>query len=149
MSNRTKINSKIIDALQQINGLASPYSSTYSFKTDLHTNVYVGLKYIHEINDFPSIYSVSPKETRQYNTTGTTEAQVETQLRCYLYGDDVADQAQDLIDDIEHVIYSMSFDTGLQVKDITIKNVLRDNGLLKPYGMVEVFLSTRFEMLNF
>lgn len=149
MSNRTKINNRVIDSLRQISGLSSPYSSSYDFKTDLHTNVYSGIKYIDEINDFPTIYVTSPKEERKYNTNGTTQATVYTQLRCYQYGDDLEQQAQDLIDDIEHVIYSIRFDTALQVKDITITNVLRDNGLLKPYGMVEVFLSTRFEMLNF
>lgn len=149
MSNRTKITQKLISSLQEINGLASKYSGSYSFKTDLHTNVYSGLKFIDEINDFPSIYVVSPKETRKYNTRGTTEAEVSTQLRCYLYGDDSETQAQNLIDDIEHVIYSIRFDNSFEVKDIIITNVLRDNGLLKPYGMVEVFLSTRFEMLNF
>jgi hypothetical protein len=149
MSNRTKINNKIIDSLKEINGLSSSYSSDYNFKTDLHLNVYSGLKFIDEINDFPCIYSVSPTETREYNTTGTTQGKVNTILRCYLYSDDLDNQAQNLIDDIEHVVYSLRFDTGLQVKDVKITNILRDNGLLKPYGMVEIFLSTSFEIFDF
>lgn len=149
MSNRSKINNKVIECLKDINGLSSPYSSDYSFKTDLHLNVYQGLKFIHEINDFPCIYVVSPTETRAYNTTGSTEGTVTTQLRCYLYSDDIDEEAQNLIDDIEHVIYSIRFNNELQVKDIIITNILRDNGLLKPYGMVEIFLDTSFEIFDF
>lgn len=149
MSNRTKINKKVIDSLRQINGLASPYSADYDFKTDLHENVYSGLKYIDEINDFPSIYVVSPKEIRTYHTNGNTQGTVQTALRCYLYSEELEQDSQNLIDDIEHVLYSIRFSTDIQVKDLTITNILRDNGLLKPYAMVEVFLETRFEILDF
>lgn len=149
MSNRTTINNHIIASLKTINGLSSPYSSEYKFKTDVHQNVYVGLKFLDEINDFPAIYVVSPKETRTYNTRGTTEAIVDTHLRCYIYGEDVQKQAQNLIEDVEHVIYSIRFDNRLQVKDVILTNIMRDNGLLEPYGIVEIFLSTRFEILDF
>ena len=149
MSNRSKINQKIIDALTEINGLASPYSSDYEFKTDLHENVYSGIRYIHEINDFPVIYVVSPTETRTYNTNGSTQGTIQTNLRCYLYSEDLEQDSQNLIDDIEHVLYSIRFNTDIQVKDLTITNIKRDNGLLKPYAMVEVFLATSFEILDF
>ena len=149
MSNRSKINQKVIDALKSINGLSSSYSSEYEFKIDLHENVYSGIRYIDEINDFPAIYVVSPKEERIYNTNGSTQGTIQTILRCYLYSDDLELDSQNLLDDIEHVLYSIRFNTGIQVKDLIITNILRDNGLLKPYAMVEVFLATSFEILDF
>lgn len=149
MSNRSVITDKLVEALRDINGSASPYSSTYHFKTDLHYNVYRGLKLIDEINDFPSMYITSPKETREYNTRGTTIAVVNSEIRCYVYGDDTEQLAQNLVDDVEHVIDNLTYSTTHQVLDSKINVILRDNGLFKPLGLIEIFLSTSFEMINY
>ena len=60
----------------------------------------------------------------------------------------VVNQINDLIQDVEHVIYNLTFDPSLQVFDISIITILTDSGLLRPYGMVEIFLSTRFEIFK-
>jgi hypothetical protein len=148
MSNRSQINDLLVSELKNINGRVSPYGAAYSFKTSVHNNVYRGLKYLDEINDFPSIYVTSGREVRKFNTNNNTEARVETTLRCYMYGDDVVNQINDLIQDVEHVIYNLTFDPSLQVFDISIITILTDSGLLRPYGMVEIFLSTRFEIFK-
>jgi hypothetical protein len=148
MSNRSQINDLLVSELKNINGRVSPYDAAYSFKTSVHNNVYRGLKYLDEINDFPSIYVTSGREVRKFNTNNNTEARVETTLRCYMYGDDVVNQINDLIQDVEHVIYNLTFDPSLQVFDISIITILTDSGLLRPYGMVEIFLSTRFEIFK-
>jgi hypothetical protein len=148
MSNRTRINDLLVTSLKQIDGRSSPYEATYNFKTDLRENVYRGLRFLDEINDFPSIYITSGRETRKFNTNNNTEARVETTLRCYIYGDDPVNQINDLILDVEHVIYNLKFDSSLQLFDINIITVLTDSGLLHPYGMAEIFLSTRFEIFK-
>jgi hypothetical protein len=148
MSNRSQINDLLVSELNNINGRVSPYDAAYSFKTSIHGNVYRGLKYLDEINDFPSIYVTSGREVRKFNTNNNTESRVETTLRCYMYGDDVVNQINDLIQDVEHVIYNLTFDPSLQVFDISIITILTDSGLLRPYGMVEIFLSTRFEIFK-
>jgi hypothetical protein len=148
MSNRSLINSAIINSLKRIDGRTSPYVPSYEFKTDLHENVYKGLVYIDEINDFPSIYVTSGLEERIYNTSKLTEAVVSTAIRCYIYGEDSQQQVNDIISDVEHVIYASKFDTSLQLQNITIKEILTDSGLLEPYGMAEIFLTTRFEIFD-
>ena len=148
MSNRSQINDLLVSELNNINGRVSPYDAAYSFKTSIHGNVYRGLKYLDEINDFQSIYVTSGREVRKFNTNNNTESRVETTLRCYMYGDDVVNQINDLIQDVEHVIYNLTFDPSLQVFDISIITILTDSGLLRPYGMVEIFLSTRFEIFK-
>jgi hypothetical protein len=148
MSNRTQINDLLVNAIKQIDGRASPYDPNYNFKTDLRDNVYRGLKFLDEINDFPSIYITSGRETRKFNTNNNTEARVETTLRCYVYGDDPVNQINDLILDVEHIIYNLTFTSSLQLFDINIITVLTDSGLLHPYGMAEIFLSTRFEIFK-
>lgn len=148
MSNRSDINDFIVSQLRNINGRTSPYDSTYNFKTSLHENVYRGIRFLDEINDFPSIYVSTGREVRKFNTQGNIEARVETTLRCYLYGDDTVNQINDLIQDIEHVIYNLKFQPALRVFDVSIITVLTDSGLLIPYGMAEIFLSTRFEIFK-
>jgi hypothetical protein len=144
MSNRTDINNYIVEQLKQIDGYS--YLRNYKFKSDVHLNVYIGTKFLDEINDFPSIYSVSPEENRIYNTIGTSEAFVTTILKLYVYSDNSIEDLKNLIEDITQVIYSLTPPLDLQVKDITIKEINLDSGLLQPYGMAEIFLTTRFEI---
>jgi hypothetical protein len=148
MSNRSQINDLLVRELKRINARVSPYDATYNFKTSVHENVYRGMKYLDEINDFPSIYVTSGREVRKFNTNNNVEARIETTLRGYMHGDDVVNQINDLIQDVEHVIYNLTFDPSLQVFDISIITVLTDSGLLRPYGMAEIFLSTRFEIFK-
>jgi hypothetical protein len=148
MSNRRLITDSIVAALKRIDGTSSPYIASYEFKTDIHENAYRGLKFIDEINDFPSIYVTSGLEQRIYQTKLLTEGIVTTTLRGYVYGEDAQKQINDLVQDIEHVIYNMTFDSYIQVQDVTVQEILTDSGLLEPYGMAEIFLNIRFEILN-
>ncbi len=148
MSNRKLITDAIVAAIQKIDGRTSPYDASYEFKTNLHENAYRGFKFIDEINDFPSVYAASGLEQRVYQTSLLTEGIVTTTLRGYVYGEDAQQQTNDLVQDIEHVIYNMTFDSSIQVQDVTVKQILTDSGLLEPYGMAEIFLNTRFEIFN-
>jgi hypothetical protein len=149
MSNRKLITASIVADLKKINKSTSPYNPAYEFKTDLHNNVYgTGFKFIDEINDFPSIYVVSGMERRIYQTNQLTESLVKTAIRCYVYGEDAQQQTNDIIQDVEHIIYNMKPNVELLIQDITINEILTDSGLLEPYGMAEIFLNTRFEIYN-
>jgi hypothetical protein len=149
MSNRSQINNALVELLKQIDGSVSPYDSTYIFATNLHNNVYKGLKYYDEINDFPSLYITSPSEYRTYNTAEFTEATVASVIRAYVKGDNTNELTNNIVNDIEHIIYNMKLSVELSVQDITITEIKTDSGLLKPYGIAEIFLSTRFEIFNF
>ena len=146
MSNRTKITNYIIEQLQKIDGYTSPFSADYVFLSNLHKNVYRGVKYLDEINDFPSIYVTSNVERRKYQTNGNTEGIVFTAIRCYVMGDDTEVQLSNIFQDIEHILYNMQVPNEFTSLDITIDTTLTDSGLLEPYGMAEIFLSSRFEI---
>mgnify|MGYP000225869073 CR=1 FL=1 len=148
MSNRSIITDAFVEKLRQIDGTTSPYNPSYQFKTDLHRNAYRGYKFIDEINDFPSIYMVSGQEQRIYHTRNLTESVVSTTIRCYVNSDDSQQQLNDLITDIEHVVYNMTLDVNLQLQNISIKRIETDSGLLEPYGMAEIFLDLRFEIFD-
>ncbi len=132
--------------LKRIDGSVSPFDSSYRFLSDLHENVYSGFKYIDEINDFPTMFATSPKETRKYNTHLNTEAIVTSVLRYYVYSDDAETKLSDIFQDVEHIVYNMRVPNQYKSLDIVIDNFITDSGLLKPYGMAEIFLSSRFEI---
>lgn len=148
MSNRTKVNDFIRTELKKINGGISPFNPSYTFKSKLHDNVYRGLKFIDEINDFPAIYISTSKETRTYHTSGLTEAKIPVILRCYVHGDQTKVLTNNLAQDVEHVLYNMDTysNLDLQIQDITIKGIDIDSGLMAPYGMIEIFLLIQIEI---
>lgn len=146
MSNRTKITNYLVEQLKKIDGRSSPFLADYVFLTNLHGNAYRGVKYIDEINDFPCLYATSNVERRIYQTNGNTEGIVASVIRCYVYGDDTEVQLSNIFQDIEHILYNMQVPNEFTSLDITIDSLLTDSGLLEPYGMAEIFLSSRFEI---
>lgn len=148
MSNRSLIANALVKELQKIDGRTSPYDYSYSFKTDLNSNVFRNYKTIDELNDFPSLVILSGLERRKYQTKGLTEAVVLVKIFVYVYSDEPQSQLSDIIDDVEHVIYNMKLDVDLLIQDITVEEIETDLGLLQPYGMAEIFLSVRFEIFN-
>ena len=148
MSNRTDITNLLVNNLKLINAGISPFNPDYTFNTNIHGNAMKGTKFIDEINDFPSVFVISETEYRKYNTTDLTEAVVETVVRCYIMDDNTLVTMNGLIQDIEHVVYSITSPTELLLQDITISNIITDKGLLHPYGMAEIFLNARFEIFT-
>lgn len=149
MSQRRNIVNYIIDNLKLIDGSISSLDRTYRFHTDLHTNVYRGFKGIDEINDFPSIYVVAGNETRNYNTKDITLSNLPIIIRIYTYTEEeelVNNYTGNIIQDIEHVIYNLPSNFDLQIQDIQIQTINSDEGLLAPYGIVEVQLQASYEV---
>jgi hypothetical protein len=149
MSNRSNIVNHIITNLKKIDGRTSPFSSSYVFSTNLYENVFRGLKYLDEINEFPAIYLQCIRELRLYTTANATEGVVELALRGYFHSDENSLSTNNIVSDIEHVLYNMDTNLGLQIQQITINEIIVDSGLLEPYGMVEIFLSVSFEINKF
>lgn len=149
MSNRSNIVNHIITNLKKIDGRTSPFSSSYEFSTNLYENIYRGLKYIDEINEFPCVYLQCLREIRLYTTANATEGVVELALRCYFHSDENSLSTNNIVSDIEHVLYNMDSDLELNIQQITITEIIVDSGLLEPYGMAEIFLSVSFEINKF
>jgi|TARA_Y100000389_G_scaffold18407_1_gene16000 hypothetical protein len=149
MSQRRDIIKTLIDNLILIDGTGSPFGG-YVFKTSVHENVYRGFKPLEEINDFPSIYIVPGAEIRDYNSTlgGTTiNSLLPVVLRCYIYDEEdelVNEHINDITQDIEHIIYSLP--TTNEILDLTLTSINTDEGLLTPYGIVELQVQVRYEV---
>jgi hypothetical protein len=71
-----------------------------------------------------------------------TVATLDVTIRAYVFGEDNSQNlSDDLVQDIEHVIYSLGDNPDKGILDITIDNISTDEGLATPYGIAEVELT--------
>jgi hypothetical protein len=148
-SRRKEIVEYVVTQLINIDGGVSTYDGVYSYNTNLFTNVYRKLKFLDEVNDFPAIYVSAGTEIRNFNSKDLTVATLDVTIRAYVYGEDNSQSlADDLVQDIEHVIYSLEDKSDIGIQDITIDNISTDEGLATPYGLAEIELTTVYRLNN-
>jgi len=150
MAQRREIIRLLIDNLKLIDGTSSPFNHRYRFKSNVYENVYKGFKGIDEINDFPSIFVTGGQETREYNTLNNIKSILNITIRGYLYNEEYElanEDVNNLIQDIDHIIYNLpKKHTNLEIMDITIASISTDEGLLTPYGIVELQVQASYEV---
>ena len=148
-SRRTEIINFLVTRLKEIDGEASPFDSSYTFNTNLFNNVFRKLKFLDEVNDFPSLYIAAGTEFRDFNSKSLTVATLDVTIRAYVYGEDNSQSlADDLLQDIEHVIYSIGDNSDKGILDITIESISTDEGLAIPYGLAEAQLTVVYRLEN-
>jgi hypothetical protein len=144
---RTEIVDFLVTNLKNINGGVSAYDNTYQYNHNVFNNVYRKIKFLDEVNDFPSIYLSAGTEIRNFQSENLTVATLNVIIRAYVYGEDNSQTAADnLVDDIEHVIYSIGDEPEKGILDITIENISADEGLAFPYGIAELELSVVYRL---
>jgi hypothetical protein len=141
-SRRKEIVEYIVTQLKQIDGETSGFNPSYTYFNNLFNNVFRKLKFLDEVNDFPSIYVSAGTEIRDFNSKSLTVGTLDVTIRAYVFGEDNSQNlSDDLVQDIEHVIYSLGDNPEMGVLDITIDNISTDEGLTTPYGIAEVELT--------
>lgn len=144
---RTEITNFIVDRLKAINGNTSSYNPLYQYNTNLFNNVYRQIKFIDEVNDFPSLYLSAGAETRNFQSQNLTVATLVIMIRSYVYGEDNSQEQLDkLINDVQHIIYAIGDEPEMGILDITIENITQDDGLAAPYGIAEIELSVVYRL---
>ena len=148
-SRRSEIVDFLVTSLKNIDGAASNYDASYTFNNNLFNNVYRKLKFLDEVNDFPALYVSAGTENRDFNSLSLTVATLDVTIRAYVYGEDNSQSlADDLVQDIEHVIYSLGDNPEKGILDITIDSISIDEGLATPYGLAEVELTVVYRLEN-
>jgi hypothetical protein len=135
-SRRRDIINFIIAQLKTIDGATSSYG--YNFKTNLSQNVFKGLKYIDQINDFPSIYVQGGVETYSYNSKTNTQGSMEIMARVYTYEENSMYKLEDIIEDITHALERIKFTQNSRIISAEVSSIDSDSGLLDPYGLGEI-----------
>lgn len=144
---RTEIVTFLVDELKQIDGEQSPHDSSYTFENNLFNNVFRKIKFIDEVNDFPSLYLSAGTEIRDFQSENLTVATLDVIIRAYVYGEDNSQIISDsLVQDVEHIIYSIGDNPEKGILDITIESISTDEGLAAPYGIAEIELSIVYRL---
>ena len=148
-SRRKEIVDFIVTQLKNIDGQTSTYKASYTYNNNLYENVYRKLKFLDEVNDFPALYVSAGTEFRNFNSKSLTVATLDVTIRAYVYGEDNSQSlADDLVQDIEHVIYSIGDNSDKGILDITIESISTDEGLAIPYGLAEAQLTVVYRLEN-
>ena len=148
-SRRSEIVDFLVTSLKNIDGAASNYDASYTYTQNLFNNVYRKIKFLDEVNDFPALYLSAGTEIRDFNSLSLTVATLDVTIRAYVYGEDNSQSlADDLVQDIEHVIYSLGDNPEKGILDITIDSISIDEGLAAPYGLAEVELTVVYRLEN-
>ena len=138
-SRRKEIIEFLVTQLKEIDGQTSGFSASYTYGNNLFNNVFRKLKFLDEVNDFPAIYLSAGTEIRDFNSKNLTLATLDATIRADVFGEDNSQDLSDsLVQDIEHVIYSLGDNPDKGILDITIDNISTDEWLATPYGIAEV-----------
>jgi hypothetical protein len=145
MSRRTSISKALAEKLKGIDG-------TTLYKTNIFGNAYSYLKFWDEINDFPAVYMTNGTEVREYHPGGFAWGYLNVSLKVYTKGEDSGQQLEDLLEDVETVINNnrqlvYDLDNNYETTEILITSITTDEGLLAPYGIGEINLQVRYQVL--
>ena len=147
VSRRTDIIDFIVSNLKEIDGVQSGFDSSYTYNTNIFNNVYRKIKFLDEVNDFPALYLNAGTEIRDFNTKSLTVATLDVTIRAYVYGeDDSQTKADELIEDIEHIIDNLAGSPDKGILNIQIDNVSTDEGLAEPLGLAEIILTVEYRL---
>ena len=144
-SRRTEIIDLLVIELKKIDGGTSTFNSNYTYNTNLFNNVERKLKFLDEINDFPSLYIAGGTEIREFNSENLTTATLDATIRAYVFSEDNSQSDIDnLVQDIEHVIYNIGDNSSKGIQQFNIANISADEGLLTPYGLSEIEITIQY-----
>lgn len=147
MSKRTSIVKALTERLKVLDG-----NSTYS--SNLYGNVYAKLKFWDEVNDFPCIYVVAGSESRDYMPSNFSWGFLNVSLKVYTKGEEPQEELETLLEDVEKVLDGtlgvVVYDTELNhtTSEISITSITTDEGLLNPYGVGEINLLVRYQIMK-
>jgi len=145
-SRRKEIIELVRDELLKINGDVSTFDSGYTYSIDVAENVFRQNKFLDQINDFPSIFVIGGEESRVYHSDGLITGELPISIRAYVKDEDPITEAENLADDIAHVIYNLGDRSDIGMHDMIIESVGTDGGLLAPFGILEVLIFTRYQL---
>ena len=146
MSRRASIVNAITESLKVIDG-------TGAYKTNIFNNSFSKIKFWDEVNDFPCCYVIAGSETREYMPAAFAWGFLNVCIKVYTKGEDAQQLLENLLEDIENVIDSkrgvLVYDStnNYSTSELSITSITTDEGLLNPYGVGEVTLLVRYQVM--
>ena len=146
-SRRRDIANFLVGELKKIDGGVSTFDSSYTYQVNLFDNVFRRLKFLDEINDFPSVYLQAGTENRIYDSKGLTTSTLDIMLRVYVHTETSIEELESTMQDIEFVIYNMDTEK-YGMMDVQVSTMSTDEGLLDPYGIGEVGVTVQYDVTD-
>lgn len=146
LSRRKEITELLVSELKKINGSVSTFDASYTYNLDISNNCFRRMKFLDEINDFPTVCVNAGTEARIYDTSGLTTGELNITIRSYVRAENPITTAESLADDIEHVVYNLGDRSDIGMLDMTIEGVSTDEGLVAPFGILEIDILARYQL---
>jgi hypothetical protein len=146
-SRRRDIANFLVGELKKIDGGVSTFDSSYTYQVNLFDNVFRRLKFLDEINDFPSVYLQAGSEDRVYDSKGLTTSTLDIMIRVYVQTENAVEELESTMQDIEFVIYNMDTEK-YGMMDVQVSTMSTDEGLLDPYGIGEVGVTVQYDVTD-
>lgn len=146
LSRRKEITELLVSELKKINGSSSTFDPNYTYSIDIANNVFRRLKFLDEINDFPTICVNAGSEARTYDTSGLITGELTLNIRAYLRAENPITAAENLADDIEHIVYHLGDKSDIGMLDMIMVSVSTDEGLVAPFGILEIDILARYQL---
>ena len=146
-SRRRDISNFLVGELKKIDGGVSTFDSSYTYQVNLFDNVFRRLKFLDEINDFPSVYIQAGTEDRVYDSKGLTTSTLDLMIRVYVHTENAVEELESTMQDIEFVIYNMDTEK-YGIMDVQVASMGTDEGLLDPYGIGEVAVTVQYDVTD-
>ena len=146
-SRRRDIANFLVGEFKKIDGGVSTFDSSYTYQVNLFDNVFRRLKFLDEINDFPSVYLQAGSEDRVYDSKGLTTSTLDIMIRVYVQTENAVEELESTMQDIEFVIYNMDTEQ-YGMMDVQVATMGTDEGLLDPYGIGEVGVTVQYDVTD-
>lgn len=146
LSRRKEITEFLVNELKKINGGSSTFDNNYTYSTNIANNVFRRLKFLDEINDFPTICVNAGSEARTYDTSGLITGDLTLNIRAYVKSENPITAAENLADDIEHIVYHLGDKSDIGMLDMIMVSVSTDEGLVAPFGILEIDILARYQL---
>jgi hypothetical protein len=104
-----------------------------------------GMKFIHEVNSFPSFYIQPQNESRIHEGDGGAYAMLSLSIRGYQYSDNI-DDLETFMRQIEVAIQTYAVAYSNLVEDARVNSVRTDEGRMSPYGIVDMQLEILYSI---
>ena len=151
-SRRKRIMDFLVSQLQRIDGEADgrdyvPVRNDYVYKTNVFDNVFRRMKFLTEINDFPTLCITAAGEDRIEIGAGVRFGTFGFEIRGYVKDENTIEVEEDLADDIEYVLESVNNQpNAFDIVDVRITSTETDEGLMTPFGVVIVTGILRYQV---
>lgn len=144
MTRRNSILNALVVKLKDINGTG--------FTSNIYGNAYPILKFWDSCRDFPSIYSSTGTEHREYLPGDFTWAYLGISLKLYCKGENSMAELEQLLEDVESVVNAnrvLVYDTtnNYETTEVLVTSITTDEGLLLPYSIGEMNLQVRYQLM--